>query len=146
MRDVAAGKRGDPPASVTVLSGDVHHGYVAEASFRGEGARSSRASSRSPVYQAVCSPLRNALPSKKSRLQGAAWKRPAALAGRLLSRLAGVGKKGVSWRLTHGEPWFTNHVATLDLNGRSARITFEEAILDGSGEPGLKKVYAQRLS
>jgi len=145
MGDVAAGKKGDPPASVIVLSGDVHHGYVAEASFRDDAARSS-ASSRSPVYQAVCSPLRNALPNKKSRLQGAAWKRPAALVGRLLARLAGVKKEGVSWRLTHGKPWFTNHVATLDLNGRSAKITFEEAVLDGTGEPGLKEVYAQRLS
>jgi hypothetical protein len=36
------------------------------------------------------SPLRNALPGKKSRLQSAAWSRGAARAGSLPSRLAGV--------------------------------------------------------
>src|SRR5919112_65828 len=37
-----AGRR--PPASITVLSGDVHHGYLAEATFPGDGVQS-------PVYQ-----------------------------------------------------------------------------------------------
>jgi hypothetical protein len=32
---VASGKRGDPPSTVLVLSGDVHHGYLAEAYFHG---------------------------------------------------------------------------------------------------------------
>ncbi len=33
---VAAGQRGRPPGSVVVLSGDVHHTYLAELSFPGE--------------------------------------------------------------------------------------------------------------
>jgi hypothetical protein len=59
----------------------VHHSYLAEATFRHDNVES-------PVYQAVCSPLRNALPGKKSRLQGVAWSKAGELAGRLLSRLA----------------------------------------------------------
>jgi hypothetical protein len=99
----------------------------------------------SPVYQAVCSPLRNALPGKKSRLQGVAWTKLATLAGRLLSRSASIEEEKIGWRLTYGEPWFENHVATLQLDGKRARITFEEAVTGDSGEPGLQKIYEHRL-
>jgi hypothetical protein len=137
IRRVGTGRR--PPASITVLSGDVHHGYLVEATFP-EG------SVESQLYQAVCSPLRNALPGKKSHLQDVAWSKPAAIAGHLLSRLAGVEAPGISWRLTHDEPWFENHVATLELDGRSASITFEIATQDDSGEPGLRKIFERRLA
>jgi hypothetical protein len=89
--------------------------------------------------------LRNALPGKKSRLQDVAWSKPAAVAGRLLSRTAGIEREEMSWRLTHDEPWFENHVATLELGGRHASITFERAIQDDSSEPGLRKIFTRRL-
>jgi hypothetical protein len=136
---VAAGEKGNPPSSITILSGDVHHGYLAEANFRD-------ARMESPVYQAVCSPLRNALPGRKSHLQDVAWTKPAALAGRLLSRSAGIEEEKLSWRLTHDEPWFENHVATLELDGQRAKITFERAVTDSSGEPSLEKICERRLA
>jgi hypothetical protein len=139
IQRVGAGEKGDPPSSMIILSGDVHHGYLAEATFR-EGCVDSR------VYQAVCSPLRNALPGQKSRLQNIGWKRPLALAGRLLSRLAGVREEKITWRLTHDEPWFENHVATLELDGPNAGITFEKAVLQDSGEPGLQEICERPLS
>jgi hypothetical protein len=139
IQRVVAGEKGDPPSSMIILSGDVHHGYLAEATFR-DGYVDSQ------VYQAVCSPLRNALPGQKSRLQSIGWKRPVALAGRLLSRLAGIKEEEITWRLTHDEPWFENHVATLELDGRRAGITFEKAVLQDSGEPGLQEIYERRLS
>ena len=139
IRRLATGEKGDPPSSITVLSGDVHHGYLAEASFDGTNVRSR-------VHQAVCSPLRNALPGEKSHLQNLAWTKPTALAGRLLSRLAGIRAPELTWRLTHDRPWFENHVATLELDGRSAKITFEKAVTDRSGEPGLQRVFARRLA
>ena len=117
----------------------MHHGYLAEASLQGDGVESR-------IYQAVCSPLRNALPGKKSRLQDVAWSKPAEIAGRLLSRLAGIERREMGWHLTHGEPWFSNHVATLELDGRHASITFEEAVTDASGEPGLRKLFEYRLA
>jgi hypothetical protein len=100
----------------------------------------------SPVYQAVCSPLRNSLPGKKSRLQSAGWIRPGKLAGRLLAWLVGIGEEGIAWRLTHSKPWFENHVATLELRNRQATVTFEKALLDGSGKPNLEKIYEHRLA
>ena len=139
VKGVATGRRGEPPSTVLVLSGDVHHGYLAEAGFR-------NAKPFSRVYQAVCSPLRNSLPGKKSRLQSVAWNGGAALATHLLSRLAGVRDPHMGWRLTHDEPFFDNQVATLELDGPEAKITFEGAALDGSGEPGLRRLYSRRLA
>ncbi len=138
IQRVGAGEKGDPPSSIVLLSGDVHHGYLARATFRND-------SLQSPVFQAVCSPLRNSLPGEKSRLQSAGWTKPGELVGRLLSRLAGVEKEEVSWRLTHDEPWFENHVATLQLDGRHAKITFEKATLEDSGGPGLREIFERRL-
>jgi hypothetical protein len=138
IQTVGAGERGDSPSSIVVLSGDVHHGYLAEATF-GNGRV------ESPIYQAVCSPLRNSLPGKKSRLQSAGWRKPGELAGRLLARLAGIGEEKISWRLTHDKLWFENQIATLKLEGRQATLTFEKAILDSSGEPNLGKIYEHRL-
>ena len=134
---VATGKKGDPPSTVLVLSGDVHHGYLAEADFEG--------GTHSRVYQAVCSPLRNALPGEKSRLQSRAWAKPAALAARLLAALAGVEREPLTWRLAHDAPLFDNQVATLEIEGPSATITFEGAILEET-EPGLEKLYRRRLA
>src|ERR671917_2380205 len=41
---VGAGEKGAPPSSIVLLSGDVHHGYLAEATFRCDDVQS-------PVYQ-----------------------------------------------------------------------------------------------
>jgi hypothetical protein len=51
---VATGKKGNPPSTVLIRSGDVHHGYFAEATL--EKGPESR------VYQALCSP--SATPSR----------------------------------------------------------------------------------
>jgi hypothetical protein len=135
---VGAGEKGRPPASILVFSGDVHHGYLTESTFRDDGVES-------PVYQVVCSPLRNSLPGDKSRLQRLAWTKPGELAGRALSRLAGLTDPEIRWSLTHGSLWFENQIASLELNGRQATLTFEKAVLGGSGEPGLEKIYEYHL-
>jgi hypothetical protein len=138
IQSVASGDRGTPPSTILILSGDVHHGYLAEATLFG--------SAQSRLYQAVCSPLRNALSSKKSFLQGHAWSKPATLATRLLARLAGVRREPLAWRLTHNATFFENQIATLEFEGRHANITFEKAVLDASKEPALEKLYQCRLA
>src|SRR5829696_2382601 len=57
VMQVARGERGDAPASVVFLSGDVHNSYVAEV----VDARK-RYGATSRVVQAVCSPIRNPMP------------------------------------------------------------------------------------
>ena len=55
LREVGRRQRDRPPASIVLLSGDVHHAYLAEVGFpRGSNVESH-------VYQAVCSPYRNPL-------------------------------------------------------------------------------------
>ncbi|MGH2949173.1 MAG: alkaline phosphatase D family protein, partial [Solirubrobacteraceae bacterium] len=61
LREVGAGRRGAAPASIVVLSGDVHHAYLAEVAFpRGSGVTSR-------VWQATCSPFRNPLSAHERR-------------------------------------------------------------------------------
>jgi hypothetical protein len=137
IRAVGAGEKGQPPTSIIVLSGDVHLGYVAEATFRDEEVKSI-------IYQAVSSPFRNSLPGEKSRLHSASWTKLGERAGRLLARLVGIEKEEMSWRLTHQELWHENQVATLELEGKQATLTFERPILEDSGEPGLETIYERQ--
>jgi hypothetical protein len=46
--EVAAGKRGEPPASIVTVGGDVHFAYVSQIEYPPE------AGVRTPVWQAVC--------------------------------------------------------------------------------------------
>jgi hypothetical protein len=112
-----------PPATVCVLSGDVHHGYVARA-------RCPERSGPSPVpgavYQLVCSPVHQRVPASMRFGFRFGWSRPAAVAGRLASRLAGVSALPLSWDRVAG-PFFGNQLATLVLDGQSAAVTFERA-------------------
>ena len=73
------------------------------------------------------------------------WTKPGEPAGALLSRLAGIRKEEIAWHLVHDGPWFENHVATLQLDGRRAKITFEKTVLDDSGEPDLQEIFGRRL-
>jgi hypothetical protein len=120
LEDVAAGRRGAAPASVVVLSGDVHHAYLAQVGFRpGSGARS-------PVWQAVCSPFRNPLARNERRAIRAAASPLAGRITRALARRAGVGVPPVGWKMAHDDPFFDNQVATIHLDGRRARLTLEK--------------------
>jgi PhoD-like phosphatase len=134
------GARDDAPASIVVLSGDVHHAYLAETAFR----RS--AGVRSAVYQAVCSPLRNPLDSHERRAIKFAMSRPAGAVMRALARTAGVRDHDIRWRLAHDAPWFDNQVATLELSGREAVLRIEKAEGDGVGDPWLEQVFERRLA
>jgi hypothetical protein len=115
LRAVGSGERGAPPASIIVLSGDVHHAYIAEAGFpRSAGVRSA-------VVQAVCSPIRNPLDGKERRMLRSALSRPAHLVARTLARAAGVREPPVRWRFPE-DPTFDNQIAILTLDGRTARL------------------------
>ncbi|CAB4929006.1 unannotated protein [freshwater metagenome] len=121
LDDVAAGRLGRAPASVVLLSGDVHHAYVDRIGFPRDGER------RSPVLQAVCSPYRNPLPPGQRRLIRALHTRTAWGAARLLGRAAGVADPPVGWRRELG-PWFDNQLAWLELDGRRGRLRFQRSV------------------
>jgi hypothetical protein len=120
---VGAGRFGPAPASITVLSGDVHHAYLAELAFRrSDGVESA-------VWQAVCSPYRNALDDRERRMIELGDARGPALVFRVLARLAGVRREPVRWRLVEG-PYYDNQVATLTIEGRSAQLRLERTVGD----------------
>jgi hypothetical protein len=85
LSGLGAGEYGTPPASVTVVSGDVHN------------------------------------------------------------RLAGVRKPGIRWRDSRG-PWFDNMLATLEFDGRGARIRFDRATRDAHGSGQLEPVCETDLA
>src|SRR6266545_4367030 len=109
---------GEAPATIRVLSGDVHHSYVAHARL-------------GPVYQVVCSPVHNQLPWPMRPLVRLAWSRGAAVSMGLLARLAGTVAPGIRWDLVAG-PFIGNAIGTLVHHGRSGYALIEGT--DARGE------------
>ena len=146
-RSVAAGERGGPPATVVTLSGDVHHAYLYEVAFRrGEG-WSNGDRRRAAVYQAVCSPMRNALAQRERRMIRFAQSRPFAAVTRALARSAGARDHDVRWRPTDGRgPWFSNQLGTLELDGRHAKLRLERPVPGTGGPPRLEPLLERPLA
>jgi hypothetical protein len=119
-RGERAAPEGGPPASICVLSGDVHHAYVAQAHYPD-------LSVRSQVYQLTCSPVHNSVPRAMKLAFRLAWSRAAESATRfLLDRVARLPRQPLTWSRLAG-PCYGNQIATLTLDGRSARVVIERA-------------------
>lgn len=119
------------PRSVTVVSGDIHHGYLARIRWP--------ESSGVPVWQIVASPMRQSLESAARRGFGVADRRGWVSAGRMLARLARVPEADVDWRLEEG-PVFDNHIATLELGDRGADARLEAA----TGHPATLETVVEK--
>ncbi len=141
VRSVGSGERGDPPATIVALSGDVHHAYLMEAGFRRE------ANVKSGVYQVVCSPFRNPLDRHERATIRLSSTRGAEVVARALGRSAGVRDPDMRWRLAGGRrPWFDNQVGTLELHGRRARVRVEKTVPDDWLDPSLETVIDRWLA
>ena len=132
------GERGRAPRTVTFLSGDVHHSYVAEVGRRARPARS-----RAAIVQAVCSPIRNPLPRFMHAVtSGAAryGRRRAGRRGRLRARRRCPTRRW-HWGLATGGPGTTTTspssscaTAGCGCGGRRARS------VDRPDRPVLRRV------
>ncbi|MGW0816115.1 alkaline phosphatase D family protein [Streptomyces viridiviolaceus] len=133
-----AGTGAGAPATVSVLSGDVHHAYVAEPSWPGRvpDAR---------VAQLTCSPVHNSVPLSIRLGFRFGWSAPARALGRCFARHGRQGRPAVSWRKTGG-PWFGNQLMTLSLRGRSARLRLERAQTGRDGTTTLHTLTERKLS
>ncbi len=138
LEDVAAGRRGTPPATVCLLGGDVHHAFVAEVAFR----RGAGATSR--VVQAVCSPFRNDLDRRERRVLRFADSRAGQIIGRALAASARVEDPSIRWRVTEG-PHFDNQVATLRIRERHLELDIDKTVAGGP-PPELERVCRRRLA
>lgn len=134
LAGVAAGRRGPPPASVLIVSGEVHYGYVAAVDVP----------DAAPIIQLVSSPLRNPASRRLRRLHRISMTPLTATAGSLLARLAGAPSPRHRGRRTAG-PWFRNLVTTLELAGRQARVTVERTLPPERGA-GLEVVHDAPLA
>ena len=119
----AASQPAHGPATVSVLSGDVHHSYAARARFDG--------SSDAAVYQLVCSPVHNYVPGFLKPVFKAGWSPRVSRMTRRWARRYGAPALPVSWQNLSG-PLFGNTIATLRAAGRSAEVIFEQP--DGNCE------------
>ncbi|MEU8637140.1 alkaline phosphatase D family protein [Amycolatopsis sp. NPDC048633] len=110
-------------ASVSVLSGDVHHAYVARADLPG-----------APVHQLTCSPVHNTVPWYMNRLFRAGWSRGLTRLTEGLARRAGVPPAPLTWGCVSG-PHFGNAVMTFDVDGRTATATLLQPEHEGDPIP-----------
>jgi phosphodiesterase/alkaline phosphatase D-like protein len=143
--EVAAGKRGRAPVSVTFLSGDVHHSYVSEARLSRRKARQGP-ELQGRLIQAVCSPIRNPLPRSMRFATAVLSYGVAGPLGRLASRSAKVPTSPLTWKYAEG-PWFDNNLAFLELAPRSLRMWWVSGkVVDGDhAAPRLSKVADYEL-
>nr|WP_246284011.1 alkaline phosphatase D family protein [Nocardioides perillae] len=116
--EVATGRRGRAPRTVTFLSGDVHHSYVSEAVAR-DHETAERQHSR--IVQAVCSPIRNPLPRRMRFATAALSYGLAGPIGHVVARSAKVPVAGLRWGMVRG-PWFDNNLASLEVTDDGLRL------------------------
>jgi hypothetical protein len=115
LRSLSNGLDGEPPASIVLLSGDVHMTYAASVDL-GERAGPSQ------VLQLVCSPFRNPLDSHERRIVRVTGSRAVAAVFSRLARLCGVTSTGATWELTTART-FENSIGELALDGRRIEVT-----------------------
>lgn len=143
-----AGSGPDAPATVCVLSGDVHHAYIAEPRWpqsgagpgsdpgTGPGTDSGPRSGGAPiarVLQLTCSPVHNSIPRSIRTGFRFGWSRAGRRIGRLLSRHGRTGASPVIWDKAGG-PWFGNQLMTLTLHGRKSALTLVQAKAGKQGD------------
>jgi hypothetical protein len=137
--EVASGKHGEPPATVVMLGGDIHHAYLAEVAIpQSRGAHSK-------VWQAVCSPFRNPLDKRERRQARLGNNRPVDFAARWIAKAAGVEDPPIRWRLCQ-KPTFDNQFATLDIKGREMAMRIERTVPGDHVNPKLKTTLERRLA
>ncbi|AWI28341.1 alkaline phosphatase D family protein [Streptomyces tirandamycinicus] len=123
IREVGSGPLA--PSTVCVLSGDVHHAYVAEPSWP-DPAPTAR------VLQLTCSPVHNAIHASMRVGFRFGWSRAGRRLGRAMARHGRAGRPVVRWDKSGG-PWFGNQLMTLTLNGRSAELRLDQTATDRTG-------------
>jgi hypothetical protein len=134
---VGRGELGErAPATICVLSGDVHHSYVCRAEL-GDGVQSK-------VYQLTCSPLQNKVPPAMRLAFRLAWSRLAERGTRFLLRaLARVPRPTWGWHRVAG-PIFGNAVGDLHLHGRHATLRIDRPRVS-DGRLGLENAIEVHL-
>jgi hypothetical protein len=123
----------DPPATITILSGDIHFSYRATPQFDDSHGVTSR------VNQVTSSPIRNALAGRDRMVLRFASSRVGLWIGKLLRRSARVDTTIASWQIVEG-PLFGSCMAELTIRGDSCELMVESAQPDENGDPKLDAI------
>ena len=86
----------EAPATVSVLSGDVHHAYVTEPEF--DDLKVAGGGPVSRVVQLTCSPMHNSIPAIMRSGFRFGWSRPGRWLGRALARHGRAEEPQLTWR------------------------------------------------
>lgn len=124
-----AGRGPDAPATICVLSGDVHHAYVAEPRWPDVTPQDTPAAR---VLQLTCSPVHNSVPAYMRAGFRFGWSRAGRWMGRALALHGRTETPPMRWRRSGG-PWFGNQLMTLTLRGRKASLTLVQARAGAAG-------------
>ncbi len=108
------------PASVLVLSGDVHCSYTARAQLAGVEHPGSA------VHQLTMSPFRNPMHWPLRTANWAFERGPVRWVWHRLARFAGVPDAAIGWDVDSG-PWFDNGVMTVVIRRREVRLEVDHA-------------------
>lgn len=130
LREVSTAAQ--PPASVLILSGDVHCSYTARATI----ADTDHAGT--VIQQLTMSPFRNPLPAALRVANSVVDYRALLAVLRRLSRWVGVDDTGLDWSLDYG-PKFANGIMTLVFDGREVHLAVDQAVHRGQ-EQGFRRV------
>jgi hypothetical protein len=133
------GRSGDssgrtPPATISILSGDIHFSYHSRIHFPAGSPITSH------VHQLVNSPIRNALRPFERAAMRTATSRPGALIARVIRRLAGGRRTTLCWQADHG-PVFDNCVGEVTFDGDTAVMRLERATAGDDGVPHLEVAF-----
>jgi hypothetical protein len=137
--DIAHGREGDAPESIVLLSGDVHHCYLAQVGFpAGSGAHSA-------VWQAVCSAFRKELaPHEKATLKFGHTPLAERLSRRL-ARAAGVRPLPFAWRIVD-RPDYANQIGTLTIAGPTSHVRVDAVVDTNWRDPRLETAFERTLT
>ena len=131
---VARAEDGRAPATALVLSGDVHHAYVAEVVHPGD--------LQARIHQLTVSPLHNQAPHPIKVAFRIGWSRWARRFTGRLARRAGAAPAPLEWEKQAG-PYFGNQIGELVLDGRQARFVLS---VSERGATSLTEVLDMPLS
>ncbi|GAB3536242.1 alkaline phosphatase D family protein [Arthrobacter tecti] len=127
--EVAQGRRGKAPETVTFLSGDVHFSYIEEVDQP----------MQSRVLQAVCSPIRNPLRPALRWVAALGSTRVAGPVGGMLARF--IPHPPFHWS-TLKSPWFDNNLASLEVTPEGLLLRWDTGVVDDKDHsaPKLREV------
>ncbi|HET9022717.1 MAG TPA: alkaline phosphatase D family protein [Ornithinibacter sp.] len=139
VMEVARGRRGPAPETVTFLSGDVHNSYLAEVTDPAGLGAASR------IVQAVCSPIRNPMPRAVRVVMSLFAKSLVRPMRFVASRSRRVPDPAYPWTVTDG-PWFDNNIALCRVDQDALELSWVSGVVEGDPDrPRLRQVYAARL-